>query len=236
MSTSAVFGSSDALAAELVRLTLDAAATAIAARGRFTFALTGGSAATMLYPVLAQAALPWDKVHVFYGDERCVPPTHEESNHRLAHMTFLSRVPIAEGNIHRVDGTLPPEDAARAYERTLREVTGDGALDAVHVGMGPDGHICSLFPGHALLDEKTRLVASLTDSPKPPPARVTLTLPALANARALWFLVAGNNKAEAVRSVHHDVACTLPAALASRANPASRWLLDGEAARLIKNG
>jgi 6-phosphogluconolactonase len=236
MSTSSVFGSSDALAAELVRLTLEASAAALAARGKFTMALTGGSAATMLYPVLAQAPLPWENVHVFYGDERCVPHTHEDSNHRLAASTFLSRVPIPDANIHKIDGTLPPDEGARTYERTLLAVTGDGALDAVHVGVGPDGHVCSLFPGHALLDEKVRLVASLTDSPKPPPARVTLTLPALAKARALWFLVAGNNKAEAVRSVHHDAGSTLPAALASRANAGSRWLLDGEAARLIKNG
>lgn len=235
MSTSSVFGSSDQLAAELVRLTTEAATSSIAARGRFTMALTGGSAATMTYPVLAQAALPWENVHIFYGDERCVPSTHEESNHRLAASTFLSRVPIPEANVHKIDGTLPPDDAARAYERTLLEVTGDGSIDAIHLGMGPDGHVCSLFPGHPLLEEKTRLVSSLTDSPKPPPSRVTLTLPALAKARALWFLVAGNNKAEAVRAVHHD-ASTLPAGLASRANPGSRWLLDGEAARLIKNG
>lgn len=236
MSTSSVFGSPDALSAELVRLMLEAATNAIAARGRFTLALTGGSAATTLYPVLAQAALPWEKVHVLYGDERCVPPTHEDSNHRLAQSTFLSRVKIPAAQVHTIDGTLPPDEGARAYERTLIEVTGDGTIDVVHVGVGPDGHICSLFPGHALLGESERLVASLTDSPKPPPARVTLTLPALKKARALWFLVAGANKAEAVRAVHQDPESPLPAALAHRANPRSRWLLDADAARLIRNG
>lgn len=232
-----VFGSNDAIAAELVRLSLEAAHAAIAARGAFTMALTGGSAATALYPVLAQAPLDWTKVHVFYGDERCVPPTHVDSNHKLAHDAFLSRVPIPAAQVHRVDGERAPDVAAADYERTLLDVTnGTGALDAVHVGMGPDGHVCSLFPGHPLLDEQSRLVAALTDSPKPPPARVTLTLPALQRARTLWFLVAGTNKAEAVAAVHKDPSSRLPAALVSRAHGSARWLLDVEAARLIKNG
>ena len=235
--TSSVFGSPDALAAELVRLSVEAAGAAIAARGSFSMALTGGSAASTLYPVLAQAKLDWGRVHVFFGDERCVPPEHADSNFKLAHETFLSRVAVPAANVHRVRGEDAPEDAARAYEKTLLDVTG-GVLDVVHLGVGPDGHVCSLFPGHPLLDEPAggRIVASLTDSPKPPPARVTLTLPALAQARALWFLVAGINKAEAVRAALMDPASTLPAARASRAAQNVRWLLDVDAARLIRNG
>lgn len=230
-----VFGSPDALAAELVRLSLESARAAVDARGLFTMALTGGSAATVLYPVLAQAALPWERTHVFFGDERCVPADHPDSNYRLARETFLSRVPIPEANIHRMRGEQPPAEAAAEYERVLDEVAG-GALDVVHVGVGPDGHICSLFPGHALLDEKERLVAALTDSPKPPPARVTLTFPALSRARSLWFLVAGANKAEAVRAALLDPGSDLPAARARRQAAEERWLLDVEAARLIRNG
>lgn len=233
--TPQVFGSADALAAELVRLSVETARAAVDARGVFSMALTGGSAATVLYPVLAQAALPWEQTHVFFGDERCVPPDHADSNFRLARETFLSRVPVPDANVHRMRGEIAPEDAATEYERVLLDVTG-GSLDVVHVGVGPDGHICSLFPGHALLDETTRLVASLTDSPKPPPARVTLTFPALARARALWFLVAGANKADAVRSALLDPASSLPAARASRAAADARWLLDVDAARLIRNG
>src|SRR5581483_7531370 len=175
-------------------LTTDASADAIAKRGAFHVALTGGSAASSLYPVLAQAKLDWSKVHVWFGDERCVPPEHADSNFKLAHESFLARVQVPATHIHRMRGEIPPVDAASEYEKALQAI--GGALDVVHVGMGPDGHICSLFPGHPLLQEKTKLVASLTASPKPPPSRVTLTLPALAKARALWFLVMGGNKAD----------------------------------------
>jgi 6-phosphogluconolactonase len=228
-----VFGSPEALAAELVRLTVENAASALRDRGQFSMAVTGGSAATALYPVLAQASLDWSKVHVFFGDERCVPPEHADSNYRLARETFLARVPQAQ--VHRVRGEIAPAEAAAEYERELVAVTG-GSLDVIHAGVGPDGHICSLFPGHKLLDENVRLVASLEDSPKPPPARVTLTLAAIAKARALWFLVSGTNKAEAVRSCLLDPASPLPAARAQRLVPGAQWLLDLDAARLVKNG
>jgi len=231
-----VFATTDALATELVRMSVEAAAAAVKERGRFTLALTGGSAATSLYPVLAQASLPWDKVHVFFGDERCVGPTHADSNFKVAHEAFLARVGIPSANVHRVDGEIPPHEAAAAYARTLLDVTGgDGALDVVHLGMGPDGHICSLFPGHALLSS-TKLVDALTDSPKPPPSRVTLTLPALQKARALWYLVMGQNKAEAVKAAITDPSSTLPAAQASRQHKNASWLLDGAAAALLKAG
>jgi 6-phosphogluconolactonase len=233
--TRSVFATPDALAAELVRLTLDAAAAAVAARGRFTVALTGGSAASTLYPVLARAPLPWDRVHVFYGDERAVPPDHKDSNHRLAVETFLSQAPIPAAQVHRIRGEDDPAAAAAAGERALLSVTdGTGALDVVHVGMGPDGHVCSLFPGHPLLRDEVRLVAPILDSPKPPPARVTLTLQALARARALWFLVAGAAKADAARDAILDPASTLPAALAARRGATVHWLLDADAARHLR--
>src|SRR5262249_36765395 len=151
---------------------------------------------------------------------------------------FLSRVAIPAANVHRVDGEKPPHEAAAAYERTLLDVTGgDGALDVVHLGMGPDGHLCSLFPAHPLFTSSTtKLVDALTDSPKPPPARVTLTMPALMNARALWFLVMGQNKADAVRAALTDPSSSLPAAAASRGHKNASWLLDGAAATHLKAG
>jgi 6-phosphogluconolactonase len=233
--TRAVFATLDALRTAFVEETLAAAAAAAAARGRFTLALTGGSAASTLYPAFAQAALPWDKVHVFFGDERCVPADHADSNYRLAASCFLSAAPIPAENIHRIRGEDDPVAAAAAYERELLAVTdGTGALDVVHVGMGPDGHICSLFPGHALLKDEVRLVAPITDSPKPPPSRVTLTLQALARARTLCFLVSGAGKADAVRDVILDPACALPAGMAGRRGANVRWLLDNEAAKHLK--
>lgn len=227
-----VFGSSDALTAELVHLTMEAAAAAVAARGRFTMALTGGSTAELAYPVLAQAPLPWAQVHVMFGDERCVPPTHADSNFALAERTLLARVPLPPANVHRLRGELAPAEAATDYQAVLERVAG-GVIDVVHLGMGPDGHICSLFPDHRLLDSP-RAVDWLTDAPKPPSARVTLTLRTLAAARALWFVVAGAAKADAVRAALLDPACPLPAARASRDAREARWLLDGAAAAHLK--
>lgn len=233
--TRAVFSSPEALATAFVDETVAAAADAVGRRGRFTLALTGGSAASTLYPALARAALPWDKVHVFFGDERSVPMDHADSNFKLAQSCFLQAAPIPAAHIHRMRGEDAADVAAAAYERELLAVTdGTGALDVVHVGMGPDGHICSLFPGHALLREDVRLVAPITDSPKPPSSRVTLTMQALARARSLWFLVSGAGKADAVRDAILDPSSTLPAAIAARRGASVRWLLDNDAARHLK--
>jgi 6-phosphogluconolactonase len=233
--TRSVFGSPDALAAELVHQTVETALAAVAARGRFSLALTGGSAAQALYPILAQAPLPWDRVHVLFGDERCVAGDHADSNHRLAQQTLLSRVPIPPAHVHRIVGEDPPHVAAAAYEQALLDVTdGTGALDVVHLGLGPDGHVCSLFPGHPLVHDDVHLVAAITDSPKPPAARVTLTMQALARARHLWFLVAGATKADAAHDAILNPASTLPAAIAARRGTHVRWLLDADAARFLR--
>jgi 6-phosphogluconolactonase len=226
-----VFDDKGALVRALVEIHERAAAAAVAARGRFTVALTGGSAAA-LYGALAEAKLPWDKVHVFFGDERAVPADHADSNYRLAKESLLSHAAIPAENVHRVKGEIDPAEAARLYEQELLAVTGDGALDLVHLGMGPDGHVCSLFPGHALLGETIRLVASLTDSPKPPPARVTLTLVALERARQVLFLAMGASKAAALREATVDASSALPAARVDRFGRAM-WLADRDAASLI---
>jgi len=223
-----VFDDKGALVRALVEIHERAAVAAVGARGRFTMALTGGSAAA-LYGALAEAKLPWDKVHVFFGDERCVPAEHADSNFKLAKESLLGRAPIAPANVHRIQGEIAPEEAARAYETDLLATTGDGAIDLVHLGMGPDGHVCSLFPGHALLAEATRLVASLTDSPKPPPARVTLTFVALGRARNHLFLAMGASKAAALREATLDPSSALPAARVHRLGRAV-WLADRDAA------
>lgn len=223
-----VFEGPSELASELVSLHVEAAR-----RGPLSIALTGGSAAK-LYEALVPAPIDWATVHVFFGDERCVAPTHADSNFRLAEEALLGRVSIPRQNVHRVRGEDDPDAAAAAYASELASVVTDGALDIVHLGMGPDGHVCSLFPGHALLreahlHEASRLVAALRDSPKPPPARVTLTLAALARARRALFLVMGEGKADAVRSAIEDPSSPLPAALVHRMGNAT-WLLDRAAA------
>lgn len=225
-----VFDGAADLAARLVAIHVEEAQ----ARGSrsLSIALTGGSAAK-LYDGLTRAPLPWDRVHVFFGDERCVGPTDVDSNFRLANEALLSKITIPSPNVHRVRGEDDPDGAARAYEAELVSHTDDGAIDVVHLGMGPDGHVCSLFPDHALLREERRLVAALRDSPKPPPARVTLTLPALARAKRALFLVLGEGKADAVRAAIEDRDSRLPAALVHQMGRAT-WLLDRAAASKLK--
>jgi len=190
------------------------AEAAIAARGRFDVALTGGSSAK-LYRAIDAHAVDWTRTHLWWGDERAVAPNHPESNYWLANEQLISRVPIPARNVHRMPADLADLDAAaRAYEAELVPV-----LDLVHLGVGPDGHICSLFPGHPLLDEHQRRVAAITDSPKPPPIRLTLTLPPVQGARARVVTAAGAEKAPIVAR-REDRA--LPVGLAGPAT----WIID----------
>ena len=189
-----------------------AANEAVAARGRFTIALSGGSTPKSLFNLLATNArttLPWDRMYFFWGDERHVPPADPESNYRMAEEAMLSKIPVAPGNVFR----MPAEDpdavaAAEAYEKTLRKFfqTGpDGVpqFDLILLGMGPDGHTASLFPGTAALQEKSRLVvANWVEKLKT--HRLSLTLPVLNAARCVAFLVSGTDKAAVLKAVLED--------------------------------
>ncbi|MEW5738771.1 MAG: 6-phosphogluconolactonase [Myxococcota bacterium] len=217
----------EALAEALARRFEAAARQAIAARGVFSCALTGGSAAKSLYPRLARSPVDWTRTHFYFSDERCVPPTDADSNFRLADEVLLTPAGVPAKNVHRLRGEDEPRAAAAAYEATLP------TLDVVHLGMGPDGHVASLFPGHPLLDEARLRVAALTDSPKPPPARLTLTFPALRQAGAVWFLVTGEAKRAALKEALSDADSRLPAALAHRAARAAVWFLDDAAASTL---
>ena len=206
----------DLLVPELVSLAHDA----IAARGRFSIALPGGSVATTCFPRFAEAAIDWSRTHFFWGDERAVPPTDESSNYGVAERLWLERIAKLGPTIHRMEAERADlDEAGERYERALRQ---NGPLDLALLGMGPDGHVCSLFPGHTLLDERARLVASITDSPKPPPRRLTLTLPALHAARNVFVIATGEAKADAVRRVR-----------AGEALPALRALSGPHRARLF---
>lgn len=166
-------------------------------RERFALALPGGSVASAVFPLLAGAPIDWASVDLFWGDERAVPPEHPDANYALAvqHMPEV----LARAGVHRMPADAPDlSEAAQVYERTLREATEERGLDFVLAGLGPDGHLCSLFPGHALLEERARWVRAITDSPKPPPARLTLTMPALAAARELVVMAVGASKADVV--------------------------------------
>ena len=162
-----------------------------------TVALAGGSTPQALYERLATLAYRWAETDVFFGDERCVPPDHPDSNFRLADEAWLSKVPA---RVHRMMGETCH---AAAYEGELRAVFGAGtpAFDLVLLGLGPDGHTASLFPGDAALSETERLVVRVV---RPDHARLTLTLPVLSAAKVALFLVTGANKAARLRELMND--------------------------------
>ncbi len=224
-------------AAEVV---VHTATDAVEQRGRFTIALSGGSTPKSLFNLLATNArtvLPWDRMFFFWGDERHVPPTDPDSNYRMAEEAMLSKIPVAAGNVFRIPAENPDAAAAAdAYEQTLRKFfqLGPGEVpifDLILLGMGPDGHTASLFPGSAGLQEKTRLViANWVDKLKT--SRLTLTLPVLNAARCVAFLVSGTDKAAVLKTVLEEDAPAeqYPSKLIRPNNGKLIWLLDRAAA------
>ncbi len=228
-------GSIEELSARFTRLVESAARRAIAERGVFSIAVPGGSAAEHLLPGLIEAAIDWLNVHVFWVDERMVPPDDPDSNHRAARTAWLDHVPLPTEGVHRMRGDDPvPVVAAAAYARVMRERLGDPPrMDLVLLGMGEDGHVASLFPGHRLLRAWDRTVAALDDAPKPPRGRLTLTLPALTAARRIVVFAAGAAKSAAIQDVLKNEETDLPVALATMGDGPVTFLLDPEAARTI---
>ncbi|MFO7692099.1 MAG: 6-phosphogluconolactonase [Vicinamibacterales bacterium] len=204
-----VFASADDLSSAAARLFADRACEAVGLRGRFTVALAGGSTPRELYRVLAddealRGAVSWPDVHVFWGDERHVPPTHGDSNFRMVREAMLDRVPIPPHQIHRIGAEDPDaERVALAYEETIRASFGlaDGewpSFDLILLGMGEDGHTASLFPGSPAVHETARFVVAPFIE-KLGACRITMTPPVFAQARDIAVLVAGTNKADALR-------------------------------------
>lgn len=159
-------------------------------------ALTGGSTPRAAYERVATLRPDWSGVHVWFTDERCVPPDHEHSNFGMTEQALLSKIEGA--TVHRMRGELGPEDGAAAYEKELAEF-GPEELDLILLGLGPDAHICSLFPGDDALGERERRVVGVeTPGMAPLVPRITLTLPVMNSSRQIVFLVTGEDKAEAV--------------------------------------
>ena len=182
-------------ASDAARLILEQARAAIAERGTFRIALAGGETPAGIYAKMAEFAadLPWQRVQFTFGDERCVAPSDAQSNFRMAKQSLFDRAGIAEGNVFRVRCELPPEEAALEYEGKLaafasRLNEARYVHDLVLLGLGPDGHTASLFPGSPALDEVERNVIP-TIGPKPPPQRITMTFPLINAARRVFFLV-----------------------------------------------
>jgi 6-phosphogluconolactonase len=209
----------------------------------FSVALAGGGTPHRLYELLAappfREQIPWERVHAFWGDERCVPPDEPGSNYHVARETLLDHVPLPPDNIHRVRGELDPERAARAYAGELREFFGAPwpAFDLVLLGMGDDGHTASLFPGADALHEKTWPVVGVSAQYQDRPARrVTLTPPAINAARQVMFLVVGASKAETLRAVLEGPfqPQVLPAQIVQPTDGHLAWLVDGAAGHQIQ--
>lgn len=213
------------------------AATAAAAKGPFRVALSGGSTPKTLYALLAsnkfKERFPWPRVVWFWGDERFVPYDHPESNYRMARETMLAQAPVPPENIHPIPTDGDPEEAARRYERSLKEVYGSPTLDParpffdiVLLGLGEDGHTASLLPASKLLDERKRWVAAVLHGR--PEIRITLTYPVLESSRHVAFLVSGEGKAAVLRQIRAGDR-GLPAA---RVRPVGEliWFVDRAAA------
>ncbi len=188
------------------RFVADLAQQCAADRGRFTIALSGGSTPRRLYQVLASPPyakeMMWDRWHVFWSDDRCVPPDHQDSNYRMAREELLDHVAIPNTNVHRMRGEDDPHEAAQAYEDVVREVFQSPApsFDLILLGIGDDGHTASLFPGTEALGERDRLVVD-NWVPDLQVHRITFTLPLINAAKVVAFLDTDETKAEVLRQV-----------------------------------
>lgn len=238
-----IAGTPDDLAREAARRFVEAAADARAQHGRFSVALSGGTGPRKLFELLAVApychAVDWQSVHVFFADERFVPHDNQDSNMLLASQTLLNHVSIPAANIHPMPFSLSgPEDCASHYTKTLQLFFGDSKpeFDLILLGMGPDGHTASLFPGRPDYDG---WVAAVHESPKPPPTRLTLTLNLINQARRIIFLVSGADKENMVSRIFisGEAGEPLPAANVIARQGSTEWLVDRAAgASLIEAG
>jgi 6-phosphogluconolactonase len=232
-----IYSSSEELSAAAAHEFAARAKEAIEERGRFAVVLAGGSTPETMYGILARdyiGRIDWSKVYVFFGDERSVPPHHEDSNLKMASEVLLDHVPV--GNVHRIRGELPPEAAAEAYEEELRTFfrTEDvPRFDLILLGLGADGHTASLFPETPALEVHDRWVVA-NPVPRLNTTRITLTVPVINAARTVIFLVEGEDKAEALRGI-------LEGDADPRAYPAKlvqppggpEWMVDQSAASLL---
>ena len=233
-----IFDDAGGVARAAAQRIVELASEAIAARGTFTIALSGGSTPKAIFELLAddefRTQIAWQNVHVFFGDERTVPPYHADSNFRMANEAMLSRVPLPEQNIHRIDGVGDAAANASDYESDLREYFSNSnwpRLDLVMLGMGDDGHTASLFPDTTALKEESLWVAANWVE-KFNTWRITLTAPAINAARNVLFLITGAGKADRLSEVllgERDTS-RLPSQLIAPREGVLEWYVDRAAA------
>jgi 6-phosphogluconolactonase len=216
------------------------AESAVQERGRFSVALSGGNTPRAIYSLLASEhkELPWDRIHVFFGDERHVPPDHPDSNFRMASESLLSKVPIPEKNVHRIHAELDAEAAAAEYDQQIVNFFHLNnhdwpRFDLIFLGIGEDGHTASLFPGSkALTETSRRVMANWVE--KFGTFRITLTVPVLIHSAEVIFLVSGADKAQILNQVLRPGARKFPAQYVHPENGRLLWLVDQDAGNSLR--
>lgn len=247
-----IFDAEDDLAASLAKYTSELSAKFAAERGAFTVVLSGGSLVKALRKLAEPPyleAVDWSKWHVFWVDERVVPKDHADSNYRLASDQFLSKVPIPADQVHAINDELSSEGAAGDYETCLKQLVKNGVIelspvsgfpkfDLMLMGMGPDGHVASLFPGHPVVNENQKWVTFVKDSPKPPPERITFTFPVINSSAHIAIVVTGAGKAGAVHkalSEGQSSSDLLPVEMVSLQNGELVWFTDKPAVSMLSS-
>lgn len=245
-----VFNKREDLSVSLAKYIVHLSDKFIKERGAFTIVLSGGDLLESLGKLVEapyKESLDWSKWYVFWLDERVVPKKHPDSNYLLAYDHFLSKVPILPGNVYAINDALSAEGAAEDYETCLRHlvnstpiitrsaINGFPKFDLMLVGMGPDGHVASLFPGHPLVQEKEKWVTFIKDSPKPPPERITFTFPVINSSANIALVIVGDATAHAVHVALDDVenSIVLPIQMVSPEGTLT-WFLDNGAASKLK--
>ncbi|KAG6469935.1 probable 6-phosphogluconolactonase 4, chloroplastic [Zingiber officinale] len=247
-----VFDSEEEVSVSLAKYTAELSEKFVREKGAFTAVLSGGTLIETLRKLTEPPYLEsvdWAKWHIFWVDERVVPKDHKDSNYKLAFDGFLSKVAIPSNQVYAINDTLSAEGAAEDYETVLKHlvnagllplssVTGYPVFDLMLLGMGPDGHIASLFPGHPLLNEREKWVTFIKDSPKPPPERITFTLPVIKSSAYVAMVVTGAGEVHAVSKAlgsEKRSSDLLPVEMASLEDGEFTWFTDKAAVSMLKD-
>ncbi|XP_059655671.1 probable 6-phosphogluconolactonase 1 [Cornus florida] len=240
------------LSTDLADFIADLSEVSVKERGAFAIALSGGSLIGLMGKLCEapyNKTIDWAKWYIFWTDERVVAKNHPDSNYKLAKDGLLSKVPVVPSHVHSINDTVSAEEAADDYKFVIRqlvrtrivsvsEISDCPKFDLILLGMGSDGHVASLFPNHSVLDEKDEWVTFITDSPEPPPERITFTLPVINSASNVAVVVAGSSKAEAVHLAIDNVGpehASLPARMVQPTKGKLLWFLDKTAASKLDN-
>ncbi|KAL6543724.1 hypothetical protein OROGR_010221 [Orobanche gracilis] len=246
-----VYESAGELSSNLAEYISELSEFCIKERGVFAIALSGGSLITLMRKLCEapyNKTVDWSKWYIFWADERVVAKSHADSNYNLVKEGFLSKVPIVHSHVHSINDSVTAEQAAEEYEFVIRQLVRTRIIsvsqindcpkfDLILLGMGPDGHIASLFPNHPVLNEVDQWVSFITDSPKPPPERITFTLPVINSASNVAIVVTGGGKAEAVHLAVDELSQDCPESPARMVRPINGdvlWFLDISAASKIE--